>query len=168
MSKTPVVILDIDPAMPYNRAILRGISQYARLHGPWSFKRHFLFYKVKSKQLPRALSWDADGIITDVIGKYPTKMIPKTMSAIILPLKKRIPGFPNIFDNDPAIGKMAAEHLIGRGFQEFAFCGFKDMFWSHDRYLGFNKTIARNGSSVNKYSRTTSRFRNFWNMEKYL
>ena len=166
MFELPTVVLDIDPAMQYNRAILRGISKYAYMHGPWSFERHFLFYKIKRRQLSEMLSMDVDGIIVDVVGKPPIDKIPKTIPTILLPLKERVPGFPNIVDNDAAIGKIAAEHLLGRGFKEFAFCGFSDLHWSNARSVGFCKRLAEAGCQVHISTKPMSTFRTLWHTEK--
>ncbi len=166
MHKPPTVVLDIDPAMGYNRAVLRGIAQYANLHGPWLLKRDFLLYKVKEKYGPKQGVRDAKGVIVDVTGKTVPKWIPDGVPTVVLPLKAKIPGFPNICDDDAAIGKMAAEHLLECGYRNFAFCGFKDMHWSRDRFLGFRDRVNKADHEVQCFQRTSSQFCGLWDKKE--
>lgn len=46
-------------------------------------------------------------------------------------------GVPRIESDHRAIGVAAADHLLERGFTQFAFCGFSDQAWSIDRREGF-------------------------------
>ena len=41
----------------------------------------------------------------------------------------QIDGLPNICSDHVEIGRMAADHLIERGFRRFAFCGHGNYFW---------------------------------------
>jgi LacI family transcriptional regulator len=43
------------------------------------------------------------------------------------------------------IGRMAADHLLDRGFQQFAFCGFTGHEWSRKRADGFVKRVRSAG-----------------------
>jgi LacI family transcriptional regulator len=46
---------------------------------------------------------------------------------------------------------MAAEHLLERGFTNFAYCGFKNMPWSIERCEAFDKKIRKAGFTVRMY-----------------
>ena len=50
-----------------------------------------------------------------------------------------------------AIGRLAAEHLLERGFQKFAFCGFRDELWSELRHRGFAEAVAKQGMRCEAY-----------------
>jgi len=58
-----------------------------------------------------------------------------------------------------AIGDMAANYFLGRGFQQFAFCGLDDMYWSRDRCHAFEKCLAQSGYdlSIYKQKKTVAR-----------
>lgn len=58
-----------------------------------------------------------------------------------------VPGFPNIFGDDDTCGMLAANHLLERGFRNFAFVGFKNVFWSHGRCKGFQRRIQEYGKT---------------------
>ena len=59
--------------------------------------------------------------------------------------------FPNVIDiipNDKAIGRLAAKHLMECGFNYYAYCGFRNMFWSERRQSAFSKTLTSAGHKV--------------------
>ena len=116
MEKTskPKVILLIETSRVYGRALLRGITKYSRLHGPW------VFYSEPGgleKVLPRLKGWGANGIIMrdSRKGEEVIKMgVPVIVS---VHLKEQISGFPYIDTDGVKIGEMAAEHFLDRGLQ---------------------------------------------------
>lgn len=60
---------------------------------------------------------------------------------------------PQVRSDDDAIGRMAAEHLIERGFQRFGFCGFTGEAWSHRREEAFQSTVrSRAGADCAQYN----------------
>lgn len=52
---------------------------------------------------------------------------------------------PKIFTNDQSIGRIAANHLIERGFSHYAFCGFDHLVWSRLRGESFKNTVENAG-----------------------
>jgi LacI family transcriptional regulator len=54
-------------------------------------------------------------------------------------------GLPLIFNDHLAIGRMAAEHLLQRGFTQFAFIGHPGIYWSENRLKGFRETVEAAG-----------------------
>lgn len=50
-------------------------------------------------------------------------------------------GCPKIRPNNPALGHAGAEHFIEKGFRYFAFCGFSNELWSHERETGFVEAL---------------------------
>lgn len=155
MKKIPKVILRIETSVAYGRGLLFGIAKYAHLHGPWAF------YSEPGEEqttLPRLDKWGASGIIARVTDEKQTKkFIDTKLPVIFAPLKEKIPGSPNIIANNDRIARMAAEHLLDRGFRSFAYCGFSDMYWSRGRRESFCKRIAEAGFKVNCYDRPRAR-----------
>ncbi len=60
-------------------------------------------------------------------------------------------GFTYVWSNDHAIGQMGAEHLIERGFRDFAFCGFAGEAWSTRREHAFSEAIKKLGYRVHSH-----------------
>ncbi|OGV69516.1 MAG: hypothetical protein A2283_09580 [Lentisphaerae bacterium RIFOXYA12_FULL_48_11] len=52
---------------------------------------------------------------------------------------------PHVLADNQSIGRLAAEHLIERGYRNFAFCGLKGIKWSESRYMSFLKRVKESG-----------------------
>jgi LacI family transcriptional regulator len=175
MPKMKKVLLVIEASGSYGRGLLRGVANYSRLHGPWSFFRDFPepnfylepgFYsetgnsispKKKNKRAKRFEKLDIDGIIT----RDPRAITGKSAPSIAaVHLKLGLNDVPSIIPNNKMIGKMAAEHFLDRGFREFAFCGFENVYWSDQRFLCFSKFLRERGYEVSRYvPESNKRFR---------
>ncbi|MBA7667406.1 Xylose operon regulatory protein [subsurface metagenome] len=109
---------------------------------------------------------DADGIIMVEQEK------PEEITAIGLPtiaspyIRERIQGVPNIIGDTVGMGKMAAEHLLNRGFRHFAYCGFEDMFGARSRGESFCKRIAEAGFESHLYKQPKSQVKRSWENEQ--
>ena len=170
MPEVPKVILLIDTARAYGRGLLRGIAKYSDLHGPWIYYWKAPFYREpagKEVALSRLRKLDANGIIMRE-QKKTREIINIGLPTIISPYKKQFPGLPNIIPDDGAIGKMAAEHLLDRGFRFFAYCGFEDMFASRNRGEVFRKRIADTGFETYVYKEPRPRVKRLWENEQNL
>ncbi len=126
------------------RGLLHGIARYSRVHGPW------MFYTDASLHGKRdALSWlkgcGADGVIAPD-AKENREITGMGLPTIVYRVaEKRIPHLPAIVADNAMIGKMAAEHLLDRGFSCFAYCGFESRPWSRQRKESFVGRIAEAG-----------------------
>jgi LacI family transcriptional regulator len=113
------VALMVETSQSYGRQILHGIIRYLRSHSPWSA---FLELRELGAAPPPWLKdWRGDGIITRTIDPTLVELL----------RKKRIPvvnlndvhgdlGVPALGSDPRAIGRLAADHLLERGFQRFA------------------------------------------------
>jgi LacI family transcriptional regulator len=61
---------------------------------------------------------------------------------------------------------MAAEHLLDRGFRQFAYCGFYNISWSDERGESFAKRIAEAGFKTNFYKPQKSKNKRLWENEQ--
>lgn len=94
---------------------------------------------------------------TGVIGRLYTQRIAETVLASGLPviamdltdeqLTKGGPfdGISEIRPDSHKAGRLAAEHLLERGFRHFAFCGYSTENWSRRREEGFSQRIQEAG-----------------------
>ena len=60
-------------------------------------------------------------------------------------------GIPAIFIDNHAVGQMAAEHLLQRGYRRLAYFGIPGLEWSEMRGAGFRRAAAARGVSVRSY-----------------
>jgi LacI family transcriptional regulator, galactose operon repressor len=144
MAERPRVALDVETSLIYGRRILEGVSRYLRANRPWSIyvEQHEL-----GSDLPGLLKrWTGDGIITRQATPNSVKLLSRRhLTAVDLGDIHPPLGIVRICSADPAIGRLAAEHLLERGFQSFGCCGFTNEHWSHRRRAGFVSEIKHAG-----------------------
>src|SRR5258708_1361315 len=152
MARPPKVALLIETSSSYGRGLLRGISRYARLHGPWSF---FLEPGGQEEQPPPLRGWGVD----DVITLFRTRRQARRLLATRLPvvdLDFTIPGLVpwGVCNDEAGVATLAAEHLMSRGLQHFAFVGWsapEDSLWECQRLEAFTSAVALSGFPVSVY-----------------
>jgi len=147
MAKIPKVVLLIESSRASGRALLSGIAEYSHHQGPWSF-----LWEPGGLEKARSLlkAGDADGIILrDVKGVE--KILAHGLPAVVVGHRQtEMSGWVNVVTDSPAIGRMGAEHLLGCGFQHFAFCSFErtpgeSNTWSKIRETHFAERIRAAG-----------------------
>lgn len=142
------VILVANLASEWSRGILRGITRYANVHGPWVVQKlgpaNWFDRISDNKDWFTFDKLEVDGIIS-TIGKIPSKIIEMGLPVIDAGGYEVAPGWPQLVSEDTKIGKMAADHLLSLGFKNFAYCGFKDLKWSQRRGIGFVEAITKAG-----------------------
>lgn len=146
MARHPHVALMVETSSIYGRRILQGIARYLRSHRPWSV---FVEQRALESLPPRWLeSWRGDGVISRLHNPAFAEAIRKARVAAVDLTHRRPPfGLPRIASDDLATGRLAAEHLLERGFRSFAFCGFTGMLWSTRRGESFLGALADSGDS---------------------
>jgi len=172
MPKVPKVLVLLDKSRTANRLILCGIVRYAHLLGTWRVCTLGPFYREpndKLKVLAEAKNRRVDGIIANIDNAKMAKTLILTgLPAIVVPIEKRIPGFPCIFDDGDTAGKIATEHLLGLKLRNFAFCGFENLCWSQARGEDFSKTIAEAGFQTRFYSVPRLKIQRLWENEQII
>jgi LacI family transcriptional regulator len=128
--------LDVETSLIYGRRILDGIARYLRANRPWSI---YLEQHELSSDLPGFLKrWNGDGIITRQVAADSVKLLRRRqLAAVDLGDLQPHIGVLRIGSAQVAIGRMAAEHFLERGFKNFGVCGFSNEHWSQRRRDGF-------------------------------
>ena len=165
MSKSPRVVLLIYPHAAYDRAFFRGVIRYTREHEPWVFYLawEYLRQPVASNSLQMAPTSDRrrrtrssdylpdfeDWGPTGVLGRLTSPTIEQQIYDSGLPLigvelsseqSERCPSNSRMVElvtDSQRAGRLAAEHLMERGFQRFAYCGYSGRHWSDRRGSAF-------------------------------
>jgi len=149
-AKPPVVMLLLNPGYAYERALLAGISRYSQLHGPWMFVREAPYWEPDSRTMRERLK-AVDGVIiieSPLLKEIRASGLPCVVSNY---LTETIKGIPNIVSDHRAMGEMAAHHLLDKGFRHFAFCGYPGLFWSDQRFEGFERALRQAGCTVDLF-----------------
>jgi LacI family transcriptional regulator len=147
MSRTPKVILLIESSRAAGRALLRGVANYSRHLGPWSF-----YWEPNGLEKVRPLlnAGDADGILFRDT-KTTHQILAYGLPAVVIGHNQmEIPGLANVVTDSPAVGRMGAEHLLACGYRQFAFCGYattplEKALWSDIRRQYFSEQITTAG-----------------------
>jgi LacI family transcriptional regulator len=145
MKRILKVKLQIESSRSYGQGLLRGIAKYSRLNEHWAFSREADFYR-KPRQGKKIVDGDIDGLIAHVSSNREAKKLSSNnFPTIIQCVHQKITNSPTIETDDVAIGQIAAQHFLERGFKNFAFCGMKDMHWSKGRQNSFRDTLKEQG-----------------------
>jgi LacI family transcriptional regulator len=165
------VVLLLFTYAQYDRALLRGVARFARLHGPWVFYLSgedplvplpqveavsaFIFPLEhltgghRKLLLPNLSQWRATGIIGRIqtpeiaaeVLRSKLPLITMDLSAEQLQPNSPLSRISEIRPNSQAAGRLAAEHFLERGFQRFAYCGYAGRLWSERRQEGFSQRL---------------------------
>lgn len=174
------VLLLIETSREYGRGLLRGIYRYNAVHKRWQIEQQAPFYLSSYDALggdgdgpvPRrktrgeGLPGDVDGIIMRDYRGAPALMrrgIPLVFASY---LHKDIRGSHRILPDDQAVGRMAAMHLLERGFRRFAFVGYDSMYWSRQRHESFARTIADAGYECTAFTQARDLRLRAWRKEQ--
>lgn len=187
MSSVPRVVLLLSPVFGYERGLLRGIARYVRHYGPWTLflagqqagvplpaiynlaESHDENGRRKNR---RNLSGQLDlaGLgATGIIGRIDTAEVADAVLASGLPTvamdltdQQLSPEHPlsrasEIRPDSYRAGKLAAEHLLERGFRRFAFCGEPRANWSRYRRDGFVDRLREAGFDCDLFQDRSSK-----------
>src|SRR5580698_145651 len=138
------VALLIDFSRAYGRAILLGVAKCVREHHEWSVQSEEWRW---TDGIPAWFkNWNGDGAIVwvetqelaDIVRDFdvPAVDIRGSVSNCRLPL---------IDTENRVVANLAAEDLMQRGFQNYAFCGFVNANYSDTRCEFFKQRLAREG-----------------------
>ena len=136
------VVLLIETSRSFGRQLIMGIAHFSKLHGPWSFYKEPTDLK---SSIPQLTSWKPDGII--MRDSFMTKELLKLNIPTIVAIHNSTypKDLPTIKTDSEAIAKIASDHLIEKGFRNFAFCGFDNYEWSKERGQYFSFFIREAG-----------------------
>jgi LacI family transcriptional regulator len=172
MALTRKVMLLYEVSTVNGRRFLSGVAKYSQLHGPWIFYREPPFYKGdkwQNKVLRQMKQWGVDGILAHLDIKKVQELIPSDMPAVISPYTNEDHvGFCTVVGDNLETGRMGAEHLLGLGFNHFAYCGYDNVFWSVDRGKGFAEKIEEKGFEVNFYHQPSKKSDQAWQNEQLI
>jgi LacI family transcriptional regulator len=151
------------PRGAHQEVFIEGILQYAKANNcRWSY---IIAPEWNAVSILHLVGWPGDG----VIAALNTPKEAKCAASFHLPVVN-ISGalvqspVPRSQVDNRAIGTLAAEHLLGRGFRTFAYYGMKEIEYSNQRLAGFQLKLADAGSDCVTL-KVPSTFRmqgNFW------
>ena len=160
------IILLSDFEEGYGKDLLRGIAQYSKDHGPWTFCRMPNAYSEKLGRkgiLKWAQEWEANGIIGRFHDDDDVKLFTDANIPVIAQdFKERLHTVPNLTSSYIDTGARGADYFLKKGFTNFAFYGFKDIVWSRERAMGFEQQIGQAGYSVHHFEPKDAKSQDLW------
>jgi len=151
----------MDTSISFQRDVLHGIAQYTRGRrgGAWSI----YLEQEPAERIPNLKTWHGDGMIVAIRSRKLAAALAELPVPIVAMggLAAGWP-FPNVSSDSAATGRMGAEHLLDRGFTQFAYCGLAATVVTHysaDREAPFVERVRERGYPCVSYKarRATAR-----------
>jgi LacI family transcriptional regulator len=143
MTKTRQIALAFPITQGHHADRARGILDYARQHGDWTFVGG---PENVALSMQRLRGWPGDGVIADLV----TRREANAAGELGLPVVNvsgalADAGFPRVTNDNAQLGRLAAEELLRCEIRRFAYYGLKGVWYSQERCRGFAERIAEDG-----------------------
>ena len=144
------ILVLIDSSAEFSRRFLMGLIRYSFEQGPWTFYRLPVYYKNlygETGILERIEEWKIDAVIAqwedEEIGFLEKLKIPVFLQSY----KDKNILCSKISGNYKETGTMAANFFAKKRFQNFAFYGHKNFYWSKGKAEGFRQAVEKIGGN---------------------
>ena len=98
-------------------------------------------FRQPERLLASLREWKPGAIITEYLPGLTEEMVQLGCPVILAPSDQPVSKTWLVDVDDLAIGRMAAEHLISRGYKHFAFVGRRDAHYAGQRLEGFRSVV---------------------------
>lgn len=138
------VALVIETSNHYGRQMLLGIRSFMSQHADWAVH---LTEQGRGAQPPRWLArWKGDGIIARVENKAVGEAVQAVgVPAVNVSATELTSDLHTFISDSNAVAKLAAEHLIERGFEYYGYLGDSRFKWSMNHGENFRNWIRKTG-----------------------
>jgi LacI family transcriptional regulator len=141
------VVICIDRGQKYGGDVLKGITKYVNVYGPWSLLIDPRFYGEYERGWLK--NWQGDGMLAYVEDLRLARLLKDSGIPVVEIFGHRYDlGLPQVSPDGKEIGRLAAQHLLERNFRHFAYFGYQDHQWSERRQQGFVETVNAAGFQV--------------------
>ena len=129
-------------SLSYGREVIRGVREYTRANRLWQLA----VAEPTARNVRTAKRESPSG----VIGMFGTETLERAARGLKIPTVNtssccKVTRLHRVIPDNQAIGELAAEHFLQRGFRHFAIAGFRDQYFSHVRCQGFVDAVAKSG-----------------------
>lgn len=161
------MILLIPAVQEYDRALRRGIIEFAERHGPWTFYEEppvYLGSLTSRQRLHTMRNWNGKGILVGYARYAEVKRLRLPM-VVAMGTRRLDASHCQIVTADREIGQLGASTFLELGLRHFAFCGLEGLKFSDERRIGFIQKIEDAGYSVHLYSSAIRNRCDYWYAE---
>ncbi|MBC8126931.1 MAG: substrate-binding domain-containing protein [Gloeobacteraceae cyanobacterium ES-bin-144] len=100
-------------------------------------------YRQPDVLLASLREWNPSAIVTEWLPGLTEALVGLGCPVILVPSDETVAGVYSVDIDDVAIGRLAAEHLISRGYKNFAFVGRSDAHYAEQRLEGFQSVVGQ-------------------------
>jgi len=139
-----------EPGAYADREVCLGAAEYAAEHPTWVFDPWSV--QIAPASVPTSADPQLVGGILGTERAVQRLWRGRLKAPVVyfLPEEAHPEGYAVGID-EVAVGEMAAEHLWGRGYRQFAFIGSSETAWSRGRGTGFESWLAAKGTRPGSY-----------------
>lgn len=138
----------MDHAVSFNREVLTGIGSYVNAMPHWVI----VPFLAEARGLASARCRECDGLIGHLFSpalveaalKLPIPAV--TVSGVL----SEYP-IPRVSPDNEAVGRLAAEHFLERGYNQFAFVGYQEFDFSQHRLAGYENRLRQSGFTTESF-----------------
>lgn len=149
MGREPVVGILVDYLSHYGRNIILGVGRYLRTQERWALRGE---PRRVVPPIGNLKNWRGNGVIAQIWDdeRCERMMELHARGIHVVDVGGVIPGLqlPQVTPDDYAIGELAADYFITRGFRRLGFSGPAGHAASDQRLAGFQKRAAKAGAAV--------------------
>ncbi len=98
-------------------------------------------YRQPELLLASLREWKPAAIVTQWLPGLTEALVGLGCPVVLVPSDEPVAGVYSVDIDDLAIGRLAAEHLMARGYQNFAFVGRSDAHYAKQRLAGFQAVV---------------------------
>lgn len=140
MRRRPAVALLIETSNAYARGLLEGVMAWMREHRPWSI---YLPETGRGEAPPAWLArWKGEGVIARIeTQEIARAVVRKRLPVVDVSAARHVRSVPWVETDDELIARLAAGHLLERGFRRLAWCGDARFKWSLNRRKHFETAV---------------------------
>ena len=149
MPKVKRIALALPLGVPHLEAVVHGIRLLGQRQVQWDFVTSPETHSIPVASLA---GWDGDGVIALASTRADLKVL-ESLACPVVNLSGALADapVPRVRVDYVAAGQLAAEHLLTRGFERFAFYGLKDTFFANECLKGFRQRLEPHGTACSVY-----------------
>lgn len=129
--------------LPYNRGMIWGVAEYGHAHG-WDM------LMARNNRLDGVWLWEVDGFVAHVLHPEAAQQyVCMNAPTVNVSAGSNAIGLPRVWPDNLAVGRMAAEHLLGCGRSHYAVAYSGGMHFMNLRRDGFVEVMRAAGKWIN-------------------
>jgi LacI family transcriptional regulator len=162
--KRLAVALLIETSNAYSRELLHGVHDWCRTHARWAI--HLTEQGRGATPPPWLRTWRGHGIIARIENRAIETAVRATgLPAVNVSASGLASELPCVISESREVTRLAADHLIERGFRHFGFCGDGRFAWSAEHQRNFTARLRLAGHACTAFDSRATDF-NDWEAER--